>query len=170
MPRRLTPAQIERMLANPQWPDTVAEVLDDNAEYSADVLRAVKAYARSKPWRGTLEERIVKLQTLHAALCAAYDRQPVLDVGRLTAADASAGAFDPANDIIYLGGKLSVVTYLHQFGHALGKTTRQACRWSLNLFRRCFPRSFERAQQVGPFLVLRRDPEAEIYDEESRQS
>ena len=50
-------------------------------------------------------------------------------------------------------GRLSVVTFLHEFGHALGYGERGACRWSINLFRRCFPRSFARCRQAGHTLV-----------------
>jgi hypothetical protein len=45
------------------------------------------------------------------------------------------------------------VTFLHEFAHARGFDERQACRWSINLFRRCFPRSFASCRQVGHTLV-----------------
>jgi hypothetical protein len=47
----------------------------------------------------------------------------------------------------------SVVTYLHEFAHALGRNERGACRWSLNLFCRVFPREFARCAQRGHCLV-----------------
>ena len=46
-----------------------------------------------------------------------------------------------------------MLTYLHEFAHARGYDERGACRWSLNLFRRCFPRSFARCRPVGHTLV-----------------
>ena len=48
---------------------------------------------------------------------------------------------------------LSVLAYLHEFAHARGADERQACHWSINLFRRCFPRSFARCRAVGHTLV-----------------
>jgi hypothetical protein len=116
------------------YPRTVAEILNPRRKYKAAVLRALKAFRRAKPWRGTVHERRVKFLELHAALCAVY--------GKTTALRFVAGAPDcymPALDAIVMGG-LSVVTYLHEFGHALGKDERQTCAWSINLFRRIFPR------------------------------
>ena len=45
--------------------------------------------------------------------------------------------------------RLSVVTYLHEFAHAMGRDERGACRWSLNLFRRVFPEQFARLRTDG---------------------
>jgi hypothetical protein len=49
-------------------------------------------------------------------------------------------------------GRLSVVTYLHEFAHALGRDERGACRWSINLFRRVFPEQFARLAASGHTL------------------
>jgi hypothetical protein len=66
---------------------------------------------------------------------------------------SGASNYRPACHTITLTGKLSVLTYLHEFAHARGADERQACRWSINLFRRCFPRSFARCRAVGHTLV-----------------
>jgi hypothetical protein len=54
--------------------------------------------------------------------------------------------------VITMRGRLSVVTYLHEFAHALGHGERGACRWSLNLFRRVFPAQFARLGTCGHTL------------------
>ena len=51
--------------------------------------------------------------------------------------------------VITMRGRLSVVTYLHEFAHALGRGERGACRWSLNLFRRVFPEQCARLRADG---------------------
>jgi hypothetical protein len=53
---------------------------------------------------------------------------------------------------ITMRGKLSVVTFLHEFAHALGRDERGACRWSINLFRRAFPEQYARLQADGHTL------------------
>lgn len=128
------------------YPATVAEVLDMGIKYKPAALRAVRRFARSKPWRGTMGERQRKFRRLHAALCDVYGVHPVLTFSPLAPA-----AYWPAADRINLPA-LSVVTYLHEFAHARGADERQACRWSINLFRRLFPRSFARCRQVGHML------------------
>ena len=66
------------------------------------------------------------------------------------------GSYTPATHEIRLIGKLSVVTYLHEFAHARGADERQAVAWSVNLFARLFPRSFARLDQHGHTLVIQR--------------
>jgi hypothetical protein len=129
------------------YPATVVEVLDAGARYRPDALRAVRASAREKPWRGSERERRAKFRRLHAALCAAYGAHP-----GLTFSPAQPAAYWPGLDVITLP-TLSVVTYLHEFAHARGSDERRACRWSINLFRRCFPRSFARCRQVRHMLI-----------------
>lgn len=68
----------------------------------------------------------------------------------------------PGSGMINLTPRLSVVSFLHEFAHHLdrcrrGRTgggggERFACRWSINMFRRCFPRSFARCIPDGHTL------------------
>lgn len=146
------------------YPATVAEVIDDSITYKPAALAAVRAFARSKPWRGTASERIAKVIQVNSDLAAAYSI-PVPQLFFMDLADGllnppptppgSSGSsfYRPSDHSITLTGKLSVVTYLHEFGHALGKDERQTCRWSLNLFKRCFPRSYARLRPMGHMLV-----------------
>jgi hypothetical protein len=111
--------------------------------------------ARSKPWRGTPAERLTKFGDLNRALAAAYGiESPALSFSVTDPAGGRGnGCYSRWIHAIFLFGKLSVVTYLHEFAHARGMDERQAVRWSVNLFRRCFPRSFARCRAVGHVLV-----------------
>jgi hypothetical protein len=137
------------------YPATVAEVLDPAIRFKPAALRAVRAFARSKPWRGTVARRKGKFRRLNRQLAAAYGivRPRLVFVGVEAGAPSGASNYQPLSHTITLAGKLSVLTYLHVFAHARGADERQACRWSLNLFRRCFPRSFARCRPVGHTLV-----------------
>lgn len=137
------------------YPATVAEILDPDRKYKPDVLRAVKAFARAKPWRGDFDERCGKLRALNARLARIYRMpRPKLRIygcsGIIGQGDRN-GSYEPGLHRITLYG-LSVVTYLHEFAHALGKDERQACVWSINLFRRVFPRSYAACRHVGHTL------------------
>lgn len=133
------------------YPATVAEVLG-NVRYKMATKAAVRAFSRSKPWRGTLDERKQKFLTLHQTLCRIYAKRTQLELLIDESQHSGSSCFIPSDDKIVLRGRLSVVTYLHEFGHALGKDERQTCRWSINLFRRYFPRSFSRAGRRGHTL------------------
>jgi hypothetical protein len=136
------------------YPATVAECLDERARYRRGVVGAVRAFAREGPWRGTLEERKEKFGRLNAALARAYEvPEPALRFEGIDGSFSGASTCrrgrpgEPA--VITMRGKLSVVTYLHEFAHALGRDERGACRWSLNVFRRVFPAQFARLRTDG---------------------
>lgn len=133
------------------YPATVVECLNPHRKFKPDALRAVRAYARSKPWQGSLGERQNKMRRLHAALAVAYDREPAkLIFAGPNDADSGRSCYLPALDTIILRGPLSAISYLHEVSHWLrGADEREAVGWSVNLFRRVFPRSFARLRFEG---------------------
>jgi hypothetical protein len=136
------------------YPSTVREVLDRGLTFRPAARRAVRRFARSRPWQGTPAERKAKFRRLNRGLAHAYGiAAPALQFGDLDGGPSGYSAYSPLSHTIVLRGRLSVVTFLHEFAHARGFDERHACRWSLNLFRRCFPRSFGRCRQVGHLLV-----------------
>ena len=138
------------MTTCPEYPSTVAAVPNPPVRFRPATVQAVSQFARSRPWRGTLEERKETFQELHAELCRIYGKETRLQFGQLDGACSGGSYFSPGLDLIELNGKLSVVTYLHEFAHAIGKNDEySACRWSLNIFRQCFPRSFARCRAEG---------------------
>lgn len=139
------------------YPSSVSEVINSGVLYRPEVLRVMREFRAAKPWRGTIQERKAKFLTLHSKLCGIYEKRTrlVFSIGE-TELEVGNGFYLPATDTINLIGKLSVVTYLHEFAHAVfGASEKKACSWSLNLFKRIFPRSFERAATSGHMLVRR---------------
>lgn len=150
---RLAGRQIDR-----QYPATVGECLSDRKTFRPDALRAVRRFRRSKPFRGTIAERKAKYRKLNRELAAAYGIPvPTLRFrGVESDTDSGSSCYCRLDHSITLRGRLSVITFLHEFGHARGYGERGACRFSLNLFRRFFPRAFARLRQVGHTLVRNR--------------
>ena len=148
-----SPAVIEahNSMTSPNSPATVSE-LDPSMKFKPAVLAAVRAYARSRPWRGgTLEERRDKIRALYAALAIAYKLpMPRLVFGDNGEGDSGCSCCIPAMGVGILRGRTSSISALHEWAHYVyGPSERQACRWSLNLFRRCFPRSWARLRFEG---------------------
>lgn len=135
------------------YPARVEDVLDPTLGFDPKVLRSVKRFAQSRPWGGSLSERQAKFQQLHADLAMAFGVPPPrLILAQPDASDSSRSCYIPAIDTIIMRG-LSVVTFLHEWGHRLhGASEVSACRWSINLFRVCFPRSFARCRFDGHML------------------
>jgi hypothetical protein len=51
-------------------------------------------------------------------------------------------SYDPLTHTITLRGKFSIITSLHEFGHARGFDEEDTVIWSVNIFKRLFPNSF----------------------------
>jgi len=138
------------------YPKTVAEVLNDNIKFRSATNNAIIKFKLSKPWKGTRKEIKKKFRTLCHDLAEVYGiKEPRLEFGEPYefeipllngAVLPSISCYLPKSNKIYLeseyDGKYSVVVLLHEFAHALHKDERQACRWSINLFRKHFPKSY----------------------------
>jgi hypothetical protein len=135
------------------YPRSVAEVLDPEMKFNRTALVAVRAFAAGRPYRQPPARREQLVRTLCAALATAYGiRTPRLVIA-WSRGSSGASCYRPLGHEIELRGRFSVVTFLHEFAHARGADERAACRWSVNLFAKCFPRSFARCRRVGHTLV-----------------
>lgn len=146
------------------YPKTVKAVAKEEAKYKAAALKAVREFRASKPWRGTVEERKTKFNTLHAGMCAAYSITAGFVFHQVEQErERGNGTVRYGRDrskTILLIGKLSVVTYLHEFAHVVfGRSERKACEWSINLYQRMFPLSARTMTTEGHLIVK---PKAQV--------
>ena len=142
------------------YPSTVAECLSDRAKFRRGVIAAVRAFKRAGPWRGTLRERERKFRRLNDALAVAFGMPaPELRFERIDGGFSGASSCLRRGDrrpaVITMRGRLSVVTFLHEFAHTRGRDERGACMWSINLFRRAFPEQYARLRADGHTLRRR---------------
>ena len=136
------------------YPATVVEVLNDHMRFRPTALRAVLVFAESRPWAGSVEERKEKFRQLNRGLSEAYGiTEPDLVFGRFDGGGSGGSHYIPRLHRIVLAGKLSVVTYLHEFAHSRGMGEQGACRWSINLFRLCFSKQFGKLVHAGHTLI-----------------
>jgi len=148
------------------YPATLAECIEPSRKYKPAVLKAVQLFAKSKPYQGTIEEKQAKYRAMHIDLCAAYGIDVELRFGtdwgkqEIPSFRSFCSHRESGRIIVTLYGRSSVVTYLHEFAHAIGKDEYGAVKWSVNLFARKFPRSFERTV-ASDHLVVTPGTEAE---------
>ena len=136
------------------YPACVVEVLDEGMSYPEVVLHAIQRFAETAPWTGSLAERKDKFKMLNHDLSEACGvPEPDLAFRRLDGSTSTASHYIASMHRIVMTGKLSVVSYMHEFGHAMRMGERDACRWSINLFRRCFPRQYGHLVHVGHMLI-----------------
>jgi len=137
------------------YPKSVKEVLDDNYKFKKETLELMHYVKHElKIFKGSIEERKQKFIWLLEQLNRIYNKKTKLEFKDVERNDTSVYSFYlPKEDKIVLVGKLSLITFLHEYAHALGKDEYGACKWSINLFKRTFPKSFEKLNQVGHTLV-----------------
>jgi hypothetical protein len=136
------------------YPQTVLEVLEPTMSFPADVVEAMRRFTDAGPWSGTVEQRKQKLRELNRALAQACNiAEPQLVFERLDGGSSGGSYYAPRQHRIVMVGRLSVVTYLHELAHARGLGEREACRWSINLFRQTFPRQYGRLVHRGHMLM-----------------
>jgi|SRR5579859_2979537 len=153
------------MKKNNGYPETVAEVLDDNMKFLPGTNKVMEEFKKSQPWKGDREEIQAKFRALNEELSTVYGIEPpqVIFVSRFVYGSCY---FSIGNLIILeqeKDGRYSVVVFLHEFGHALGKNEKATCKWSINLFKRHFPRSFNKLIPKG-HLLMRNDTEKPLAD------
>lgn len=139
--------------ASNDYPCRIEDVLDPSMSYDDKLVTSVKRFATSKPWRGTVMERRKKFRIFHVELAETLNvKPPLLIFSGSEQSDSGPSCYIPSKDTIILHG-MSVVSFLHEWGHKLhGRSEQEACRWSINLFRQCFPRSFARCRFDGHML------------------
>jgi hypothetical protein len=135
-----------------EYPQSVAEVLDPPVRFRSSTVAAARRFAKARPWRGSIEERQAKFLAAHADLCRIYGLTTTLRFGTIDESCSGLSSYCPSTNEIVIRGRLSVTTLFHELAHALGRDERGAVRWSVNLFRVAFPRSFSRATADGHML------------------
>lgn len=141
------------------YPKSYREVLDPNFKYKKEVLEALARFKETKPWQGDIVTRLQKIVVLNNELSEIYQIIPP----RIALAKVP-GLYLPQLHLIALDEtNPSVLTFLHEFGHVLGKKEWQTCQWSINLFKRTFPVSFKKLQSQGHVLYKKPDATQNIF-------
>ena len=131
---------------------SVESYVDDAVRFTDGIEAAVKAYAKSKPWRGNHDEQVAKLRVLHLKLCEACEVACGFEPVPIDTHMALCGYF-PSDATIRVAGRISVTTYLFSFAAVLyGENEAQQMTFAVNLYKRAFPRSFRKADLSGPII------------------
>lgn len=139
------------------YPRTAQEVLNPPVVFKQSTIGAVTNFKINNPWEGSIEDRFAKFRQLNDDLNKIYGKSVSLEKGRINFSDSGSSYFNAVDNVIVLKGRLSVITYLHEYAHVLGKDERQAVRWSLNLFKQVFPDKFARLGFMGHVAVKKKN-------------
>lgn len=135
---------------------TPEEIMADPPKHKPAVIAFLKEWKRTA-WKdaraaGTEGAKYNALSILVRGIAEIY-RRPV-EVGINT--ELPSACYVPMQNKIVFNSRLSVITALHELSHHLfGTSEKKACRWSVHLFKKVFPRAFAQLEWRGHLLVKR---------------
>lgn len=147
----------------PNYPRRVNDVLCDR-KYPGKILRVMKWFRSQHPFRKTRHEKLALFTELVNRLNEAYGFVPCyVMMGPEDRYEAFVNSDEPHGVIQLDFERMSVVSLLHEYSHHRQHCQRshdvaderEACSWSINLFRRIFPKSYSKLKHQGHLLVRR---------------
>lgn len=143
------------MLTGKKSYPTAKEIMDPPVLFNDKALEEMMAWKlRFFPnWnQKKKEEQLEALSCLVKKLCVVYE----VNVSVNKYGDQF--CFSPGDNIIHLDKENpSIISTLHEFRHRVnGPDEKSACRWSVQLFKRCFPGAFERLEFYKGTHILTR--------------
>jgi len=139
------------------YPDT--PLLDPAATYPPEVLAIMARFKASNPWlrEGPENTRTHKFNSALRGLRSFYgvDVRANYRRIRIPQSDSGNSHFNTRRRLIVMEGRFSVVTFLHEFAHAMGMDEQGAVHWSTNLFAQTFPEKMPALESRGHMLVRR---------------
>lgn len=147
------------------YPPTVP--INEDLEYRQETIDIMNKWRDEiKPFRPkeysveAVKEKKRKYQWLTDKLSEVYRiRKPRIVVGNITqeswnkTGSSGSSNYRPLSHTITINGKFSVLTLLHEYGHARGFDETDATLWSVNLFKKTFPVSYSKLQGSGHTLI-----------------
>jgi len=118
-------------------------IWDDYMKFKRGVIPALMKFKQECPYSAGVEKRKEGLMELLEEFETVYGMAaPILEFTEPEKNYSYESHYIPEEHKIVMVGKLSIITFLHEFAHSQGKDEVSAVKWSLSLFKRCFPRAF----------------------------
>lgn len=136
--------------------------------YKPEAIKALRAFKKKKTFKLSVEERIQAMDELLQSLAQAYTFEKPITLK----AENMVGGFSGASHVkkyadrfeIFLVGKASIITLLHEFAHCRGYDEHECKVWSLNLFRKVYPKQFEKLVITEHGMAVKQGEENSIPD------
>jgi hypothetical protein len=130
------------------------KIMAKRIKFPPEIIKVIKDWKKDwfKGWKNlSKESKIQGLRVLNIMLwCKAKTKKrfPIIF-------ESSRSAYNTELALILVDSKNpSIISYLHEFSHFLnGSSELIACRWSIQLFQECFPRSFKELKWQKHLLV-----------------
>jgi hypothetical protein len=96
-----------------------------------------------------LHNKFIKLKVLAIALGVFYEKPVNVEF----IPQLGTCSYNPKNQTIFINESTSIISLLHEFAHhRFGSNELKACRWSVWLFKKTFPKAFQKLKWKGHML------------------
>ena len=132
---------------------TKEQIMEKEQIFKMEVIKIVKDW-KETDWKFNknldAKQKYLSLEALALNL-GIYYKKPIKVSYQPTLESC---IYSPVLKTICLNQSLSVISLLHEFAHhLLGSSEFKACRWSVWLFKKTFPKSFEQLKWKGHMLI-----------------
>lgn len=130
----------------------IMSLVAEDIPFPVTVVEKLKWFKKNFKYNSTLpfdhatEARFQGMKELLAVLCEAYNMEAINfeKANIVQSGESSRSYWNAAEGKILMVGKLSIITFLHEFAHSMGFDEEQARKWSLTLFKKVYPIAFEK--------------------------
>lgn len=132
------------------------EIMGTPHTHKPEVIKLVKSWKREY-WKNVKgesdEQKFIALKALLQRIASeAYQRPVEVDYQP----DVPSCCYHPQMNRITVNKSLSIISSLHELAHHLfGPSELKACRWSVWLFKKTFPKAYDQLEWRGHMLVKR---------------
>lgn len=129
-------------------------IWSDNMKFRIGVIPAMRDFKAKYPYSVGMEARRQGLAVLLETLSGIYEiEEPELEFTEPEKETSWESYYSEDSHKIVMVGKLSIITFLHEFAHCRGFDEVEAVKWSLSLFKRIFPIAFDKLTKDKHMLV-----------------
>jgi len=126
--------------------------MTNEKQLEEQTIAILQGFKLLNPWNGMVGARMDKFNLCFKQLKKLYDKKDLKLTFFISSqiknwSDSGCSYYNRNSDEIVLHGRLSVLTFLHEFAHALfGSSEKKAREWSINLFKKVWPEKFANLQ------------------------
>jgi hypothetical protein len=135
----------------PHYPSR-EDIMGHEVKHRKEVLHVVRAWKPlwKKARQSDEQTKFQALATLINQLADLYQKPIIVAYEPET----PSCYYQPAIQRLVINKTLSILSTLHEFAHHLyGSSETKACRWSVWLFKKTFPKAFNRLEWQGHMLI-----------------
>jgi hypothetical protein len=130
----------------PNYP-TKEKIMEKEVKFKPEVIMAIKDWKKTDWTINKTDNTHLSLYRLLSKLAIIYDKQDLCITNQPVFSH-----YNIKTHTINLENN-SIVTALHEFAHHIfGPSELQACRWSIWLFKKTFPNSFQKLKWDGHMI------------------